>query len=876
MMTKYKLNNTVRSASEVTLTSYMTGSMDSRKDERHYQIPELDTNQNDNANTESNRNLDASRTCNVCPHSCEFLHQSGKFAASLVKEECGKFGLNELKVEGLEKNVCLCEKYNGGCKLCPRPSLAPTLNLSLDGKESCLSCHDSTCATHFNHTNGYGGGGFPEKEQGGGSGSGISWRQLAARRARACCSTKMLLRRVPILAWLPQYSIRSGLADIIAGITVGLTVIPQAIAYAGVAGLPPQYGLYSSFMACFVYTVFGSVKDSAIGPTAIAAILTRENLHGLGPEFAVLLAFLSGCVELIMGILQLGFLIDFISGPVSVGFTSAAAIIIATTQVKDILGLSFPGGKFLQVWTGLYEHIGETRLWDAVLGVSCIVVLLLLRKVKDIKVGSVGPEAGERARRVRGCVSQALWFLATTRNILVVSVVSQALWFLATTRNILVVLVCAALAYYFDTQQKAPFVLTGVSVVSQACGSCPHAQHPGWCWLRALAYIRTAPSEGALVLTGIGRVAALWFLATRAHLVVLVCAALAYYFDRSRRALRTQRIGRVAGAVVPGHHAQHPGGAGVRRAGILLRHAAEGAFVLTGIGRVAGAVVPGHRATSWCAGVRRAGILLRQQQKAPSYSTGIGRVAGAVVPGHHAQHPGGAGVRRAGILLRHAAEGPSYSQVSSCRGVWFLATTRNILVVLVCAALAYYFDTQQKAPFVLTGIGRVAGAVVPGHTRNIWWCWCARAGIYFDTQQRRPSYSQVSVVSQALWFLATTRNILVVLVCAALAYYFDTQQGALRTHRYGRVAGAVVPGHTRNIWWCAVCAALAYYSTRAAKAPSYSQVWSCRRRCGSWHHAQHPGGAGVPRLDNYFDTQQKASSYSQGYRFVMWAIIYAK
>ncbi|KOB64868.1 putative Sulfate permease, partial [Operophtera brumata] len=123
-------------------------------------------------------------------------------------------------------------------------------------------------------------------------------------------------------------------------ITVGLTVIPQAIAYAGVAGLPPQYGLYSSFMACFVYTVFGSVKDSAIGPTAIAAILTRENLHGLGPEFAVLLAFLPSVP---------GFLIDFISGPVSVGFTSAAAIIIATTQVKDILGLSFPGGKFLQV-----------------------------------------------------------------------------------------------------------------------------------------------------------------------------------------------------------------------------------------------------------------------------------------------------------------------------------------------------------------------------------------------------------------------------------------------------------------------------------------------------------------------------------------------
>lgn len=87
---------------------------------------------------------------------------------------------------------------------------------------------------------------------------------------------------------------------------MGLTVIPQAIAYASVAGLPPQYGLYSSFMACFVYTIFGSCKDSPIGPTAIAAILTKENLHDYGPQFAILLCFLSGCVELIMGLAQLG------------------------------------------------------------------------------------------------------------------------------------------------------------------------------------------------------------------------------------------------------------------------------------------------------------------------------------------------------------------------------------------------------------------------------------------------------------------------------------------------------------------------------------------------------------------------------------------
>lgn len=72
-------------------------------------------------------------------------------------------------------------------------------------------------------------------------------------------------------------------------------------------------------------------------------------------------------------------MIDFISGPVSVGFTSAAAIIIATTQIKDVLGLSFPGSKFLDVWERLFEHISETRLWDTILGFTCMAILLLLR-----------------------------------------------------------------------------------------------------------------------------------------------------------------------------------------------------------------------------------------------------------------------------------------------------------------------------------------------------------------------------------------------------------------------------------------------------------------------------------------------------------------
>lgn len=201
---------------------------------------------------------------------------------------------------------------------------------------------------------------------------------LKTRTSKAC-SKKLLYKRIPILTWLPKYNLQCAVSDLVAGITVGLTVIPQAIAYSNVANLPPQVGLYSSFMACFVYTIFGSCKDSPIGPTAIMGLMTKENNHGFGVDGAVLLCFLSGCVEFLMGMLQLGFLIDFISGPVSIGFTSAAAIIIATTQIKNVLGLKIAGGSFVVVWEQLFEHITETRVWDTVLGISCMVILFLLR-----------------------------------------------------------------------------------------------------------------------------------------------------------------------------------------------------------------------------------------------------------------------------------------------------------------------------------------------------------------------------------------------------------------------------------------------------------------------------------------------------------------
>ncbi|KAL3273824.1 hypothetical protein HHI36_015252 [Cryptolaemus montrouzieri] len=264
------------------------------------------------------------------------------------------------------------------------------------------------------------------------------FKEWLTDKAKNGCTKKVLCKRVPILAWLPTYSLDTAVCDLVAGITVGLTVIPQAIAYANIAGLPPQIGLYSSFMACFVYAIFGSCKDSPIGPTAISGLLTRENIHGLGAPAATILCFLSGCVVFLMGIFQFGFLIDFISGPVSVGFTSAAAIIIATTQMKDILGLPYPGGDFVVVWEQIIQHISEASFYDTALGVTTILVLLSLRSIKNIQFGS--SENEKKPMHV---------FL------------NKLIWLISTARNIILVCVTAGLAYYFDVNGSQPFRLTG-------------------------------------------------------------------------------------------------------------------------------------------------------------------------------------------------------------------------------------------------------------------------------------------------------------------------------------------------------------------------------------------------------------------------------
>lgn len=138
-------------------------------------------------------------------------------------------------------------------------------------------------------------------------------------------------------------------------------------------------------MGCFVYIILGSCKDVPMGPTAIASLLTFQTAHGVWQK-AVLLAFLTGFIQVLMGLFGLGFLIDFISDPVNSGFTSAVALIILTSQVKDVFGIMVKGNTFVQVWLSIFDNIHNIRITDTVLGIGCIIVLLLMKVLKLILI----------------------------------------------------------------------------------------------------------------------------------------------------------------------------------------------------------------------------------------------------------------------------------------------------------------------------------------------------------------------------------------------------------------------------------------------------------------------------------------------------------
>jgi len=195
---------------------------------------------------------------------------------------------------------------------------------------------------------------------------------------------------MPFMAWLPELTDKTTLrADVIAGITVALVLIPQSMAYAALAGLPPYYGLYAAFLPPIVAALLGSSRQLATGPVAVVSLLTASALEPLataGSEsyivYAVLLALMVGLFQLSLGLLRLGVLVNFLSHPVVMGFTNAAAIIIATSQLPKIFGVIVEkeSQHYETVWKTLVVATTDTHLLTLVFAVLAFSIMALLKK----------------------------------------------------------------------------------------------------------------------------------------------------------------------------------------------------------------------------------------------------------------------------------------------------------------------------------------------------------------------------------------------------------------------------------------------------------------------------------------------------------------
>ena len=162
----------------------------------------------------------------------------------------------------------------------------------------------------------------------------------------------MLNRIFPFLGWFKEYGLDSLRIDAVSGLTVALVLIPQSMAYAQIAGLPPYYGLYASFLPPIVAALFGSSRQLATGPVAMVSLMTSASLEPLataGSEgyiaYAILLALMVGIFQFTLGVLRLGLVVNFLSHPVVNGFTNAAAIIIASSQLSNMFGVYVDKGE---------------------------------------------------------------------------------------------------------------------------------------------------------------------------------------------------------------------------------------------------------------------------------------------------------------------------------------------------------------------------------------------------------------------------------------------------------------------------------------------------------------------------------------------------
>ena len=206
---------------------------------------------------------------------------------------------------------------------------------------------------------------------------------------------KKSLMWLPVSQWGLGYQKRWLRGDLVAGITVAMMLIPQAMSYALLAGLPPIIGLYASIVPLIIYAIFGTSRQLAVGPVAMVALLVASGVGAIAEPgsqqfvfLAITLAMMVGVIQLAMGVFRLGFLTNFMSHPVISGFTSAAAIIIGLSQLKHVLGVDLPrtenAGYLL--WLAA-EQLLNSHWPSLIIGVSGIGLLVLLKRVSPLIPG---------------------------------------------------------------------------------------------------------------------------------------------------------------------------------------------------------------------------------------------------------------------------------------------------------------------------------------------------------------------------------------------------------------------------------------------------------------------------------------------------------
>jgi SulP family sulfate permease len=194
------------------------------------------------------------------------------------------------------------------------------------------------------------------------------------------------LPSLPILVWGRAYNQESFTHDLVAALIVTVMLIPQSLAYALLAGLPPEVGLYASVAPLVLYAVLGSSRVLAVGPVAVVSLMTAAAVgeHAAAGthaywQVAITLAFLSGGMLLLMGLLRLGFLANFLSHPVISGFISASGLLIAASQMKTILGVKVEGHNFVELLMGLLAQFGQVHALTALLGAAAVAFLFWVR-----------------------------------------------------------------------------------------------------------------------------------------------------------------------------------------------------------------------------------------------------------------------------------------------------------------------------------------------------------------------------------------------------------------------------------------------------------------------------------------------------------------